>query len=184
MIPTPTHPMRATTDRAAAATSSDEAGVARLREIDRLGLLRDGADAQLHAEVRALAGRLDLPVALVSILLEDAQLFLASHGLSGWIDEIQGTPLEWSFCRYTATRPAGFVVEDATTHPLTAENPLVTIDGIGCYAGVPLVSQQGVAFGAVCVIGGAPRTFSSVELEELRATARALVARFEEQARD
>jgi GAF domain-containing protein len=94
--------------------------------------------------------------------------------------ESRGTPVEWSFCALAVASGEPFVVEDATTHPLTRDNPLVAHEGIRCYAGIPLVSSRGHALGTLCVIGKESRTFSDADLDALRELAEKAVRRIEE----
>ncbi len=153
---------------------------ARLDEIAELGLLSEERDEVLESIARMAAERLGLPIGLVSIVLSEAQVFAAAHGVGGWIEEANGTPVEWSFCANSVRTGAPFVVEDATTHPLVRDNPLVGQDGIRCYAGIPLVSSRGHILGNLCVIGTEERTFDAGEMEILRDLAAAAVARIEE----
>lgn len=165
-------------DRVDAAVQAPE----RLAEVARLGLDVSDGDATIDAALETAARTLGLPVALATVVLDDAQHFVAARGLSGWLADAGGTPIEWSFCRHAVADRAPFVVEDATRHPALASNPLVTEDGIRCYAGAPLVTSAGQAVGALCVIGHAPRTFSAEEIAQLEALAAGVVAHLERRA--
>ena len=181
-LPMPT-PVPALPAALRTAAFADDATVrARLAEIGRLGLLGDEADARLREAVAALAGRFDLPVALVSIVLDDTQLFLASHGLSGWVEAVQGSPAEWSYCQHALASDGPLVIPDTRADPRTADSPFTTQEGFGCYAGAPLVTARGVAIGTVCVIGTAARPFAAHEVAALRETAAALMAHLERRA--
>ena len=162
-----------------AAARREREDEARLREIVELDLLAPGVDDILQATVAEAAGRLGLPQAMVTVVLDQAQFFAAHHGLDGWQLESRGTPVEWSFCALAVASGEPFVVEDATTHPLTRDNPLVAHEGIRCYAGIPLVSSRGHALGTLCVIGKAPHTFSDADLDVLRDLAAQAVRRIE-----
>ena len=151
----------------------------RLLEIAELGLDRDIERPELDALAREAAQRLDLPIGVVSIVLDEAQWFVATHGVDGWVGDAQGTPVEWSFCRYAVASKEAFVVESATEHELVQDNPLVQFEGIRCYAGIPMISSQGNALGSFCVIGPEERHFSEEDLAELRRRAERAVARIE-----
>ena len=155
----------------------------RLREIAALGLATPEVDAILKEIAEEAAARLGLPISLVSVVLDEAQFFAASHGLEGWLARTRGTPVEWSFCANAVRSGEAFVVEDALTHPAVRDNPLVTQDGIRCYAGIPLVSSRGFALGTLCVIGTEQRSFSAEDLEELRELAERAVQRIESRRR-
>ena len=163
-----------------AAARSERERETRLREIVDLDLLSPEVDDILQSTVVEAARRLDLPQAMVSVVLDQAQFFAAHHGLDGWMAESRGTPVEWSFCALAVASGEPFVVEDAATHPQTRDNPLVIHEGIRCYAGIPLISSRGHALGTLCVIGKEARTFSDAELEALHALAARAVRRIEE----
>lgn len=142
--------------------------VDRLREIAELGLDRDVPRPELDQLARDAAQELDLPIGVVSIVLDEAQWFVATHGLDGWVQDVQGTPVEWSFCRNVISTSAEFVVENALEHPIMKDSPLVQEDGLRCYAGIPLVSSRGHVVGSFCVKGTEERSFDEVDLTLLR----------------
>lgn len=137
------------------------------------------SDEVLQATVEDAALRLHLPIGLVTIVVDGSQRFAARHGVGGWVAEANGTPVEWSFCANSVRTGQDFVVEDAETHPLVRDNPMVTIEGIRCYAGVPLVTRNGYVLGNLCVAGTERRTFSDDDLRVLRDLARGVVAHLE-----
>ncbi len=151
----------------------------RLQEIAELGLLTGEMDAELRALCAEAAAEFGLPIGLVSIVLDEAQHFAASHGLGGWLEQTQGTPIEWSFCRFAVASREAFVVEDAPLHELVHDNPLVTIDHVRCYAGIPLISSKGFALGSMCVIGTEAHAFSAPDIDRLRAFAARVMQRIE-----
>lgn len=153
---------------------------ARLAEIGALGLTGPEVDAVLQETVDEASTALNLPTGLVSIVLGEAQYFAAHRGLEGWLKEARGTPIEWSFCANAVRSGEPFVVEDAATHPLVKDIPLVHLDNVRCYAGIPLVTTTGHALGTLCVIGDEPRSFTEEEMDLLRRLAKKAVARIEE----
>ena len=154
---------------------------ARLQEITDLDLLSPDVDPILQEVAARAAETLAMPVSLVSVVLDEALLVAASHGIDGlWLGETGGHPVEWSFCATSVRTRDAFVVEDTHTHPVHATNPLVTQDGVRCYAGVPLISSRGFVLGNLCVVGLAERTFTGEEMSALRALAAEAVRRIEE----
>jgi GAF domain-containing protein len=153
---------------------------ARLQEIADLDLLSPDVDPVLQDVAAEAASRLGLPVSLVSVVLDQALHVAGFHGPDGlWLAETRGHPVEWSFCATSVRTRAEFVVEDAETHPEHRSNPLVTQDGVRCYAGVPLVSSRGHVLGNLCVVGLERRTFGEEELGVLRGLAAEAVRRIE-----
>jgi GAF domain-containing protein len=116
------------------------------------------------------AARLGQPIALVSMVLDTAQFFAGSHGLDGWLADIKGTPIEWSFCVNAVMSGQPYVVPDAAADLVQSTNPLVTADGVRSYAGAPIV-VDGVVLGAHCVLGHSPSDFTDADLDELRRSA-------------
>ena len=153
----------------------------RLKEIADLGLLSPELDPVLQDVASRAASELDMPVSLVSVVLDEALHVAASHGIEGlWLAETGGHPVEWSFCATSVRTRDAFVVDSATTHPEHRTNPLVTEDGVRCYAGVPLISSRGFVLGNLCVVGLEERTFGEEELAMLRRLAVDAVRRIEE----
>jgi len=151
----------------------------RIEEIARLRLHEDQVDEILNQYVKQAANEFNLPIGLVSVVLDDVQKFAAAHGLGGWLQETQSTPVEWAFCAISVRTEQPFVVEDAGQHALTYTNPLVTIDNVKCYAGVPMVSKNGFVLGNFCVIGDKSRSFTQAEIDRLKEYAALTVQRLE-----
>ncbi|OWK30917.1 sensor histidine kinase [Sphingomonas mucosissima] len=113
------------------------------------------------------------PTALVSVVEEEAQVFLSRAGT-----DLEGTPRSQSFCAYAMHGQHMMEVPDAQQDARFADNPLVTeAPHIRFYAGAPLTTREGVPMGAICVLDGAPREgltpFQTRGLEILATTAMA-----------
>ena len=128
-------------------------------EEERLRVLRDYAlnsledDPELASIARFTAKLCQAPVALVSLVEEERQRFLAAEGL-----EVRETPRSVSFCTHAMLGDALMEVRDATLDPRFAANPLVTGEPhIRFYAGQPLKSEEGLPLGTLCVIDTVPR---------------------------
>ncbi|MFJ3485836.1 putative bifunctional diguanylate cyclase/phosphodiesterase [Pseudomonas sp. NPDC090202] len=125
----------------------------RLSRITHMGLLDSTADDVLDHIVDMVAMYFDVPIALVSIVSEHRQWFRAGTGL----DERE-TPREVSFCAYSILAHEVFQVADAQLDARFKDNPLVVGDPhIRFYAGVPLVTADGLALGTLCIIDNKPR---------------------------
>jgi GAF domain-containing protein len=154
---------------------------ARLREIIDLDLLAPDVDPLLADIAAAAAERLGLPVSLISVVLDEALHVAGFHGPEGlWLDETRGHPVEWSFCATSVRTRDAFVVENAEVHPEHQTNPLVTQDGVRCYAGVPMISSRGYVLGNLCVVGLEQRPFSEADVDVLRDLAAEAVRRIEQ----
>lgn len=154
--------------------------VDRLREIATIDLKHPDLYRRIHEITDRTQERLGLPMSLVTIVLDSAQLILAASGLDGWIIASGGTPVEWSFCARAVASQEAYVVADTHVDPIQQHNPLVTIDGIRAYAGVPLLDDSGHVLGVHCVIDTHVHEFSSAELDELRRAGKEIVELFDE----
>ncbi len=151
----------------------------RLREIAELDLFAPEVSDLLTDLAQQASDNLNMPLGMVNIVLDEAQFIAANAGVGGWIGEAQGTPVEWAFCRFAVRDKADFVVEDAHEHLLVKDNPLVTQDGLRCYAGIPLITSRGYSIGSFCVAGVEPHTFSDEEMAYLRSLAATAMERIE-----
>lgn len=150
------------------------------RRQERVASVLDSSDpGTLDAFARDVATDLDAPVALVSIVGRDAQEFAGAYGLSGWLAETRGTPLEWSFCRRVVGTGKPYVVADAVNDAVQRDNPLVLDGTIGSYVGVPL-QHDGEVVGALCVLTAAPREVDAGEVARLTEHAARLARRLGE----
>ncbi len=152
----------------------------RLQEIVTLGLLEPNVGPLFHNVAERAAAALGQPVSLVSVVLDDALHVASAVGVAGmWMTDVGGHPLEWSFCKTSVQTRDAYVVPNAVEDPVHRDNPLVTIDGVRCYAGVPMISSRGFVLGNLCVVGVEPRRFSEQDIETLRTLAAEAVSRIE-----
>lgn len=132
----------------------------RLALLMRTGLMEGAGDPALDRLGRAARAVLDAPVALVSLVDHERQVFACAFGLAEpWATRRQ-TPLSHSFCRHAVVRNAPLVVEDARRHPDLHDNPAIEDLGVVAYLGIPLVTQDGAVLGTLCVIDHVPRAWT------------------------
>ncbi|WP_024647233.1 EAL domain-containing protein [Pseudomonas syringae] len=125
----------------------------RLLRIRELCVLEDTSDEVLDEIVAMTAAFFQAPIALVSIVDENRQWFRARVGLKA----IE-TPRNVSFCAYTILSDTLFEVPNATIDERFMNNGLVTgHPDIRYYAGAPLITDDGLALGSLCVIDTQPR---------------------------
>ncbi|MEA9555543.1 GAF domain-containing protein [Xanthomonas nasturtii] len=119
--------------------------------------------------VQVAASLCDTPIALMSLVDRDRQWFKAQLGLG-----LQQTDRSQAVCDH-AIRDPGHLLEvpDLTQDPRFRDISVVTGDtGARFYAGMPLVTTEGVALGTVCVLDTEPRTLNELQRTGLQALAR------------
>ncbi|HEV2692925.1 MAG TPA: ATP-binding protein [Verrucomicrobiae bacterium] len=123
------------------------------------------------------------PIAMISLVDEKRQWFKARIGM-----EATETPRDIAFCAHTILRPDEVMeIQDACADARFTDSPLVTsAPHIRYYAGAPLVTNDGQALGALCVMDRTPRALKPEQLAALQALSRLVVSQMEQgrQARE
>lgn len=121
------------------------------------------------------------PIALVSLVDRDRLYFMARAGL-----DVEEVPCERSLCNYAIRTPTRMLeVRDASTDPRFADSPLITgAPGIRFYAGVPLLTSDGVAIGTLCVIDRQPRVLTESQRVALESLAQITIELLESRRRE
>lgn len=137
----------------------------RLEALAEYGLSSECRLPSLDSVVRMAAQAFNMPVAAVNMIGSDHVYFAASVGV-GDVDMRRDV----SFCAHAITQDDVMVVPDATTDERFHDNPLVTGPaGLRFYAGAPLLSPDGFALGALCVIDSNPhKEFTQEDRDRLR----------------
>jgi signal transduction histidine kinase len=162
----------------------DPAHLCRLRDAARLealtatGLLDSEPEAEFDRLTRLAARFLHAPVALISLVDDHRQFFKSQLGLREPWASRRETPLSHSFCQYTLDGKA-LLVNDSRLHPLVRDNLAVSELGVIAYAGIPLVTCEQRALGALCVIDGKPRAWNEPDVDTLRELAAVVVTEIE-----
>ena len=147
----------------------------RLAALLRMELLDTAPEPEFDELVETAAAICDMPMSLVTLLDDRRQWFKAAIGLT-----VRETPREMAFCAHTIQQPDMLLVEDATTDPRFAENPLVTGEThLRFYAGMPISSPDGFPLGTLCVLDRVPRQLTPTQISALKVLARQVTARME-----
>ena len=143
-------------------------------QVTQLCRLDTTPDEVFEHIVSMVAEYFQAPIALISIVDEQRQWFTARVGLLA-----QETPRQDSFCAYAILANAPFQVLDATQDVRFQNNPLVTGEpGIRFYAGMPLITPEGLGLGSLCIIDTQPRrAMTPQELSMLEHFAKLTMAR-------
>jgi GAF domain-containing protein len=152
----------------------------RLAALERTGLLAGTIQDKTFDRHTSVASRvLGAPVALVSLVDADRQIFPGCIGLpEPWATDRQ-TPLSHSFCQHAVATREPLIISDAREHPLVRDNLAITDLNVIAYAGIPLIDRDGNALGSFCVIDSKPRTWTQPEVDLLKDLAASVVAELE-----
>ncbi len=162
-------------------TSADRAVAdpARLAALRDSGLLDRPPVEAFDRLTRLATATLHAPVALVSLVDADRQVFASLVGLPEPWASARQTPLSHSFCQHTVAARTPLLIEDARLDPLVRDNLATTDLGVVAYAGIPLITSDGHALGSFCVLDGRPRAWTEAEVAILTDLAAAVMTEIE-----
>jgi GAF domain-containing protein len=136
----------------------------RLEALRGFEILDTPAEKAFDDLVRLASYICETPIAAVSFIDHDRQWFKAKVGL-----DVPETKRDISFCAHAITLPKEpLIVPDASVDARFSDNPLVMDEPkIRFYAGAPLVTENGLVLGTLCVIDHVPRELSAAQIKAL-----------------
>jgi diguanylate cyclase (GGDEF)-like protein len=151
----------------------------RLKELYELDILHEEPDAVLQEVVEKTAKIFDVPITVISIVLESRQWFKSHVGLPKDLEECRQTPREVSFCTHVVESREPLVITNAFQDERFSDNSLVTQQGFHFYAGVPLMTRNKNVIGTLCVYDYKARQFFEDDIRLLSLFADRVMAQFE-----
>ena len=139
----------------------------RLAALHRTMLFGPSADAAFDRLTRFACRVLSTPVALVTLVGEDRQIFKGMVGLPEPWASRRETPLSYSFCQHVVASGEPLIIEDAQHSLLLRDNLAIAELGVVAYAGVPLVTSEHHVLGTVCAIDHQPRVWNESDIDIL-----------------
>lgn len=125
----------------------------RLVALRRHDILDTPPDHRFDRIVALVRNVCRVPIALVSLVDADRQWFKARNGV-----DIDQTPLDTSVCALAIRQSGMFQIEDLSIDSRTTTMSLVTGEfHLRFYAGMPLITRDGLALGSLCAIDTKPR---------------------------
>lgn len=155
--------------------TADKGGTeaARLEALHAYGILDTPPDQAFDDLIELAAGICYTPVAAVCFVDEGRVWLKAKCGV-----EVSEFPRDAALASESLKHADVFAVRDALADARYHESEVVK-RGFRFFAGMPLVSREGHALGAVCVLDTRPRELSSAQKDALRAIARQVMNQLE-----
>ena len=147
----------------------------RLKKLKSLDIL-DTLEEEAYDDLTLLAAQIcDTPISLVSLVDQSRQWFKSHHGL-----DARETPREFAFCGHAIHQDDIVIIEDTNLDERFKDNPLVIDEpNIKFYAGAPLIFDNDIRIGTLCVIDTKSRTLTQEQQLSLQALSRQVVAQLE-----
>jgi GAF domain-containing protein len=142
------------------------ADAARLKALKQAALLDTPPEEAFDRLTRLAARLLGVPVSVVSLVDKDRQFFKSCVGIPEQVALSRQTPLTHSFCQHAVLSGEPVIVHDAREHPVLRANPAVAL-GVVAYAGIPLVTPDGLVLGSFCAIDTKPREWTEEQIQIL-----------------
>jgi hypothetical protein len=132
---------------------------ARVKALEDLGVVYTQPEERFDRITRLARLLFGVPAAAVTLIDRDSQYIKSLDGAP-----VCGSNRDDAFCDETIGQAETLVVPDAALDPRFASKKSTIDDGpIRFYAGHPLTAPGGHRVGALCLLGGQPRTFSATE---------------------
>lgn len=136
----------------------------RLATLHSLDILNTLPHKQFDRLTRIARHTFHVPIALVTLIDDDRQLFKSCIGL-----DITETSRDTSFCGHAILGDGVFVIPDTRADDRFADNPFVTEDPyLRFYAGCPIRAPNSVKLGTLCILDVKPRSFDKDDVEILK----------------
>lgn len=138
--------------------------VQRLKTLSQLDIVNGKQEARFDRITRILAALFDVPITMVNLITDSAQINKACFGYEPGFELERGV----SFCGHTILSDDPLVIEDTLLDDRFKDNPNV-VGGlqVRAYAGVPLRATDGTHPGAICLVSKQPRKFTQEEISLL-----------------
>ncbi len=149
-----------------------EARLRALYSYDALGAERERAFDEI---VELAAAACEAPMSSINLIDRDRQWVKAEVGLGA-----REVGLDVSICAHVILQDDVAEIRDTLLDPRFADNPICHgAAGIRFYAGAPLMTEQGLPIGTLCVIDTVPRELTEVQRTMIQVLARQVMAQLE-----
>lgn len=131
----------------------------RLKEVKKFLELDFDKSTEFQDIVDLAAQLCEKPVALITLLDDESNWLRVKTGT-----DIDVMPRETSFCQFGIQQDDLFIISDATKDSRFENNPLVHSDpNLKFYAGAPLILNNGIKLGTLCLFDQKPSTLTDLQ---------------------
>lgn len=157
----------------------------RQRRLRELGI-GEQPDREFDAVAAELAADAGTPYAMVNFIGPTRQYFAGLYPASGEVTEAVSSvldaekvgrtmPLDQGYCPHVVERRTALPLDDVMSYPRFAGNPVVDALDVRSYLGAPLIDDDGLVLGTVCVVAKEPQSWNRDDVARVKATAAKLV---------
>ena len=146
----------------------------RLSAVHKYKLLDTLPESDFDNITSLVATICEVPISLITLLDADRNFLKSHHGI-----DIQESPRDISFCGHAILQDDIFIVEDAREDIRFKDNPLVAGVNAIFYAGVPLITKEGLALGTLCIYDHEPRKLTNTQKKALTTIAKQVLNLFD-----
>ncbi|MDO7136701.1 sensor histidine kinase [Algibacter lectus] len=146
----------------------------RLAQLNKYKLLDTLPESDFDNITSLVATICEVPISLITLLDSDRNFLKSHHGI-----DIQESPRNISFCGHAILQDDIFIVEDAREDIRFKDNPLVAGVNAIFYAGVPLITKEGLALGTLCIYDHVPRKLTETQKKALITIAKQVLNLFD-----
>ncbi|MGA1132980.1 MAG: response regulator [Prochlorotrichaceae cyanobacterium] len=149
----------------------------RLQLLQSYRVLNPAPSPTLEGVVRLAATLCDVPIAFVGFFDAEHQVFKAATGCP----ELR-IPHKSALCTLTIAQTGLFSIADLQQRPEFRKHPMLRVmPGIRFYAGVPLISPEGIAIGTLALMDRQPRNLTDDQADGLFSLAGLILSHLNEQ---
>jgi GAF domain-containing protein len=136
----------------------------RLRVLTAAGIVAAPLEPVLERICQEARQHFEVPISLLTLVERQWLVVKAACGIA-----VTEMPRDGAFCAYTILSDEVFVIPDMSADERFQRNLWVTDEPHPrFYAGAPLIYQENVRLGSLCVLDTQPRSFSRGDKAELR----------------
>lgn len=141
----------------------------RLAEIDRLHLKSQAADDIFRKFTQQARTQFKMPVGLVSLVIEDGQVFRGMSGMEEWLKDISlGKPPMLRFCSIMPDSTEPFTISKTNRSQIDQTAQFALSEPVSTFVAVPMITSRGYNLGNFCLFGHQTKQYQPSELNYLK----------------